>query len=60
MELLQIVLMLIALVCFLEWNHLKKNNIRHDELYFLYAGIILIIILIVTLFFETEDIKKLF
>ena len=60
MELFQIVILIIAIACFFEYDHLKKNTIRFDELYFFYGGIILLAILFFTLFFETEDIKNIF
>lgn len=50
MILIQIVLGIVATVCFFEYNHLRKNNIRHDEQWFLYFGIILVIALIFTFF----------
>ena len=60
MELIQIVLAIIAAACFFEYEHLNKNNIRHDELKFLYMGFIVIVLLIITLFFETEDLPGIF
>ena len=55
MELIRIVLGVIAAVCFYEWNHLKKNKVRHDELWFLYGGILVLVVLLVTLFWGSGD-----
>lgn len=48
MELIRIILLIMAVVCFYEYKELKNNNIRHDELYFLCGGVILSAILLMT------------
>jgi hypothetical protein len=49
MELIQAVLLLCIAVCFFEWDHLRRNNVRHDEHKYLYFAIVLTLILVVTL-----------
>ena len=60
MEVIQALFGIMALVCFLQYNHLKKNNIRFDELYPFYFGVFFLSVLIVSCFFETHDICRLF
>lgn len=48
MELIRIVILIIAFICFYEWDHLKRNNVRHDEHKYLVMAIFAIIALIFT------------
>ena len=60
MELVQIVLLIVIVGCFYEWNHLRQNTIKNDELWFFYFGVILTVILFITFFFETNDMRHIF
>ena len=52
MHLIQIVLVLVIFVCFYEYEHLRHNKIKDDELKYLYIGLITVSALLVTLFFK--------
>jgi len=50
MDLIIIVLGIIAMVCFYEYNHLSKNNIRHDERIYLILGVAFVILMCVLIY----------
>lgn len=55
MELLQIVLGIVIIVCLFEYHELSKNNIRFDEHKFLFIAILLFCVFVCTFFLNNND-----
>ena len=50
MDIIEIVILIISVVCFFEWHELNKNSVRHDEKKFFVIGVIMLIIFFILIY----------
>lgn len=62
MGIIEIVTLIVAIVCFFEWDELRRNNIRNDEKKFFIMGVLLLITFFVLLYvghdINTQQLEK--
>lgn len=50
MSLVEIIIIIIAIVCFFEWDELRHNNIRNDENKYFVIGVLLMLAFFILLY----------
>lgn len=50
MSLIEIIILIISIVCFFEWDELRRNNVRNDENKYFVIGVLLIIAFLILIY----------
>jgi len=50
MSIIEIIVLLVSIVCFFEWNELRNNKIKNDEKQYFVIGVLLIVLFILLLY----------